>query len=112
MDERRKHGWPFWFAMVVIAIPFLYVASFGPVRWWLLPHRAALGDEPIIVRYGSAPPEVPPLAPRVYWLLGRLADGGPTPVRMVTRGYATVGTGAVFLPTWFDGSRTIIVYRQ
>lgn len=112
MDERRKHGWPFWFAIVVIAIPFLCVASFGPVCWWFLPHRIARGDEPIIVRYRSAPPEVPPFAPGVYWLLGRLADGGPMPVRMATRWYATVGTGAVFLPTRLDGSRAIIVYRQ
>ena len=33
MDERRKHGWPFWFAVGVIAVSVLYVASFGPACW-------------------------------------------------------------------------------
>src|SRR5262249_41700405 len=32
-DERRKHGWPFWFAVVLIVVPVLYVASFGPACW-------------------------------------------------------------------------------
>jgi hypothetical protein len=34
MDERKKHGWPFWFAAaMVVAAPLLYVASVGPAYW-------------------------------------------------------------------------------
>lgn len=31
MDERKKQGWPFWFAVGLILLPMLYVASVGPV---------------------------------------------------------------------------------
>lgn len=30
MDERKKHGWPFWFVVALIALPVLYLASSGP----------------------------------------------------------------------------------
>jgi heme/copper-type cytochrome/quinol oxidase subunit 4 len=32
-DRNRKHGWPFWFAVVFVVLPLLYVASFGPACW-------------------------------------------------------------------------------
>lgn len=45
MDSRQKHNWPFWFAAGTIALPVLYVASFGPACWLgdrqLLPVRLA-----------------------------------------------------------------------
>lgn len=33
MDTRRKHGSPFWFAVVLIVMPVLYAGSFGPAAW-------------------------------------------------------------------------------
>jgi hypothetical protein len=33
MDERKKHGWPFWYAAAAIVLPVLYVASSGPAYW-------------------------------------------------------------------------------
>lgn len=37
MDERRKHGWPFWIVAALIAPPVLYVGSFGPACWSVAP---------------------------------------------------------------------------
>ena len=34
MDDRRKHGWAFWLTLALIALPVLYIASFGPACWW------------------------------------------------------------------------------
>lgn len=33
MPPRKKHGWPFWIAVALIALPILYVGSFGPACW-------------------------------------------------------------------------------
>lgn len=33
MDERKKHGWAWWVAAGLLAVPVLYVASFGPACW-------------------------------------------------------------------------------
>lgn len=33
MSNRPKRGWPFWFAVAVIALPMLYVGSFVPACW-------------------------------------------------------------------------------
>lgn len=30
MEGRKKHGWPFWFGVMTILLPVLYVASSGP----------------------------------------------------------------------------------
>jgi hypothetical protein len=33
MEQRKRHGWPFWLAVALIGLPVLYVASFGPACW-------------------------------------------------------------------------------
>lgn len=37
MDERKKHGWPFW-TTVILLLAVLYVASFGPACWLMANH--------------------------------------------------------------------------
>lgn len=49
MTHGKKHGWPFWFAVAVIALPVLYVASFGPACRTALKHNWA--SEPFFVAY-------------------------------------------------------------
>jgi hypothetical protein len=33
MTDRKKPGWAFWAAVVLVALPVLYVLSFGPACW-------------------------------------------------------------------------------
>jgi len=55
-EERKRPGWIFWTTVVVVAIPLLYVLSFGPACWWF-----------------STPDNVWPCvhAPKMYWPIGR-----------------------------------------
>ena len=51
-DERRKPTWP-WIIVVLLGLPVLYVASFGPACWlvrhrWISRSTAAHAYRPII----------------------------------------------------------------
>jgi hypothetical protein len=71
MDNRQKHGWLFWFAVGVIALPVLYIASFGPACW-LTGRTSHLG----------------PWVAVVYGPLGRVAAYSEHPVNRPLRWYA------------------------
>jgi hypothetical protein len=58
-DEGRKPGWP-WIAAVLIGLPMLYVASFGPACW-IVARPGRIGEESRIIN-------------SVYWPIGWLAD--------------------------------------
>ena len=70
MDERRKHGWPFWFAVAMIALPLLYVLSIGPAVRAV--NRGILREETL----GT-----------IYSPVIRLADVGPAPLPKVILWY-------------------------
>jgi len=43
-DERKKSVWP-WSVSVLITLPFLYIASFGPACW--ISERTGIGEQAI-----------------------------------------------------------------
>jgi len=73
-DDPKKPVWP-WIAVLLIGLPVLYVASFGPVMWFI-----DLTQKPY--RW----------ARRVYWPLGKLTVEGPDfirhPLATYVRAYA------------------------
>jgi hypothetical protein len=95
MSDRNKPLWP-WIAALLIGLPMLYVASFGPACWWramTLPANQATT-----------------VAPRIYWPIGWLAANAPSYSRDVIFWYATRGwRNKVALPiNWDDTSRFVM----
>src|SRR5262249_16584066 len=98
MSDERKSVWP-WIKAVVVGLPVLYVASFGPACWltaqqqgWsvLTPHRAM----------------------RVYFPLGALAEKRDTVYGRSLCWWMTVGAPkgyAAVLPTNALGTRSLEV---
>lgn len=71
MPPHRKHGWPFWITAAVVALPLLYVASFGPACWISDNYEWPRREAAIIFR---------PLIAATF--------DGPAPVRRGLRTYA------------------------
>ena len=46
MTDRKKPGWTFWMTVVLIALPLLYVVSFGPWCWAISGSIRDRGDRP------------------------------------------------------------------
>jgi hypothetical protein len=88
-DDRKRLLWP-WIAALLIALPVLYVASFGPACWWLstdeIPKISLDPGQPYDMPRGLAPH-----APQVYWPLGWMAAHAPRPISRVIFWYATAG---------------------
>jgi len=73
-EVRRNAGvWP-WIATVVLALPILYVASFGPASW-----------------YANGHAEVMPAFKTFYWPVGWTAVNSPARLNRMIRKYATYG---------------------
>ena len=96
MRDERKPLWP-WIAVLLIGLPVLYVASFGPVCWLTADPR------PISPLRSST-------APRgmiVYYPLGRVAMRGPAVVMYRLRWWMYLGAKngfTVSVPTDLDGN--------
>jgi hypothetical protein len=104
-DDRKNPLWP-WIVSLLLALPVLYVASFGPACWWL--SNSALDD--MDFEHGSIIRSLLvrnlfPRAPRIYWPLGWLALNGPEPVRQSLCWYANARKKGIMLPTDPGGSR-------
>ena len=69
----RRERWAKWMLAVVIGVPVLYVASFGPAFWWL-----------------STEIESGFLVSRFYWPVGWIAKNGPASMRYVVAQFATL----------------------
>src|SRR6187455_2462481 len=83
---------------VLIGLPVLCVASFGPECWYLGKPVDGLGR--------AAPPDftwASMRAPKLYWLLGELASGSGRASHAL-RWYATLRNPRVLLPTSLGGS--------
>jgi hypothetical protein len=74
MDEGRRKSAVLWVVALLIALPALYVASFGPAFW-------------MIARSGRTHTT---LSDRIYWPIGWSADNGPH-ISRVVRWYAAIG---------------------
>jgi hypothetical protein len=79
-DTRRKHGWPYWFAVRVILLPILYFGSFLGAVW--LDNYDYLPDSigpPLVWLYG---PNSVLLVPKWQWVAipyGSIGvEGGPS----------------------------------
>ncbi len=97
----RRQGWPFWFAMAVIAVAFLYVASFGPACWCTKPVVLGWFTEP----YGPLLIVLPP----IYRPLGAASAHIPW-VRSALRWYGRLflerrGDLVIFIGKWDVTSR-------
>jgi hypothetical protein len=79
-SERNKSLWP-WIIALLIALPVVYVASFGPACWYA---------ERCVEKTGNAPP---PWLGLPYCPLGHLAVHGPAPIAVPLREYS-----AIFVP--------------
>ena len=91
MTDRKKPGWAFWTTVATVAIPLLYVLSFGPACWWFSE------DDP------DLPPGAIVDAPEIYWPIGRayleasrFRWGGR--IRRAIRRYATLRHDWVTVP--------------
>lgn len=95
----RRERWAKWTLAGVLAMPVLYVLSFGPACWWFSPGA----PEPPFVEGSRLQQEVNlrgttgRRAPIGYWPLGRLVAYGPEPVSRVIQSYATLH-GSIDLP--------------
>jgi hypothetical protein len=93
----RRERWPKWTLAVVIGVPMLYIASFGPACWWF----ASDGKLPTPFGgfdFGG------PYAPRIYWPVGCLLINGPQPLRDAIGWFATRRAEMVMLPYEWDGN--------
>jgi len=105
-DERRTPLWP-WIVVLLVGLPVLYIASFGPACWWLskckIPDPHLDYDEPLDI-----PHDLAPHAPHVYWPMGWLAAFGPRPISRLLFWYATAGgQQLVALPCDRDGNLSV-----
>ena len=72
--DRKKSLWP-WIAALLIGLPVLYVASFGPACW-------------IVAHHGGHSS----LFDHVYWPIGWCSDERPSTVLSVVKWYAMIGS--------------------
>jgi hypothetical protein len=99
----RRERWAKWAAAVVVGVPVLYVASFGPSCWWL--SKAGQVEEFVSLRYR--------MAHGAYWPIGYVAQNGPERVQNVIRWYATLGLRmetVVYLPISANQGKMIALW--
>jgi hypothetical protein len=76
-DRSRR----FWIGVALVSV--LYVASFGPACWFLASHRRDVG---------------PPIAGRLFWPVGWIANNGPHSTRRMIEWYATRRHDVLLVP--------------
>jgi hypothetical protein len=87
MSARNRSVWP-WIAVLLFAVPGIYVLSFGPACWW---------SDDVVFNTGG-PQGV--RAPTAYWPLGLLAlKSNYRPMYRLIRWYATLATPVVYVPS-------------
>jgi len=79
-EERKKALWP-WFAALLIGLPVLYVASFGPACWVADHHEPAW--KPVW---------------EIYYPLAAVAERGPVLLSRTLMDYGTWGSEAGIIP--------------
>ena len=82
MDEpRRKLGWGFWIA-VLIGVPLVYVASFGPACWMALRTSESVSRSMLLpyIPLGFAGQAVPPMGEFLMWYANLFPVVEPAPI--------------------------------
>jgi hypothetical protein len=100
MSEQRKPLWP-WIVALLIGVPVLYVASFGPACWWFSEVSAANFSRIHVERASRAP--------HAYWPVGWIAIHGPASVRRAIGWYATRRFSVALLPANSSGEEIAIL---
>jgi len=77
MTDRNKPGVVFWGTVVVVALPFLYVASFGPAMWLFWSEWTPAGYYDVLQL--------------IYAPIFHIMDHGPEPIS-----HALIRYGALF----------------
>ena len=93
----RKERWAKWTLAVVVGLPVLYVASFGPACWFSESIEPKWGQGSAHVYKGRPVPNmrvkvVPPAFTPLAWAARR----GPIPLFLAVRWYATLQNDFVF----------------
>src|SRR5882757_3633298 len=102
-QERRKSVWP-WIVAVLIGLPALYVASFGPVCWWISPKPP------------TGAPRTPidniPHVSHFFWPVGWVATHSPNSVYRAIGWYATRRAPIVQVPADRAGTTLAAFYAD
>jgi hypothetical protein len=104
MSDRKTPLWP-WIVALLIGLPVMYVASFGPACWLTADPRPI---DPLGRRLRPSSGMI------IYWPLGRLADRGPIFVASWLRWWMHVGAkerSTVIVPTDLDGNHFAMYYQ-
>jgi hypothetical protein len=88
MSLHQKTGTAFWVVLFLFAVPFLYVAGFGPAIWFN--ERIDSVNERCVAT--------------AYWPLGWLAVNGPSVVSVPLTWYAVIGGPE----TWTNANMAIV----
>lgn len=102
--NRREHWAKRTLETVVLALPVLYVLSFGPACWWFTSpsHKNAVGLPGAPKYYASG----------YYWPIGWLSAKGPTPLTHALAWYATRRYDWDLVPTDFAEQEFTDLWRQ
>lgn len=85
----RRKRWAKWMLAMVIGVPLLYVASFGPVCWYVSQNPyARMENDPFA-----------PIVPNMYCPFGWLMVHGPEPVARLVHWYAFFQADQIMLAT-------------
>ena len=83
-DDRKKPLWP-WFVVLLIGLPVLYVASFGPACW-IASQKPPVGSGGV-----SGWAIIVPELPKVYRPIGWACKKCPNTVSPLVTWYARIG---------------------
>jgi hypothetical protein len=103
-NEQRKPVWP-WIAALLVGLPVLYVASFGPACWWF-----SRSENRYPVLSGALRPL--PFAPRIYFPIGWMNAHGPKFIAKPIEWYATLGTPYVGVRKEWGQEIGVVLQRE
>lgn len=92
---------------MLVALPVLYVASFGPACWWIVGEcslRTGFANAIAARKAASSPP-----FRTVYWPIGWLAQNGPDALTNAITWYATRRCDSVILPCDRRGDNCVML---
>src|SRR5690348_14460760 len=104
-EERKKRNGP-WIAGLLVALPVLYIASFGPACWWVSRPSPNLYPD----AFGRSHPL--PFAPRIYFPIGWIFAHGPKCLAAPIEWYGTLGTPCVGVGEVWGEETGVVLQRK